>query len=263
MSTPSGGIRLTPIPRLAQGGRWRVEAMRSYSSDVLLWFTRGQGRITVSGNTRGYGAHNAIYIPAGTMHGFSMNTSGYGIAVFLHPNLKLGMPDRHLHLRVRDAMPQAELNNILDNLQRELESNAPESNRAALFHAGLLSVWLTRTAASTASDMIIRDKSTKILARYTELVEQGYKTGRGIGDYASALGITPTHLTRICKQSCGKSASGLLSDRLMFEARKLLKDTQLPVQNVSEQLGFKSAAYFSRVFHNQTGMTPSAFRKGR
>ena len=52
--------RLVPVGRLANGGRWRVEAMRAYSEPVLLWFTRGQGRITVGGITRGYGAHNAI-----------------------------------------------------------------------------------------------------------------------------------------------------------------------------------------------------------
>ena len=42
-------LRLVPIPRLASGGRWRVEAMRAYAEPLLLWFTRGQGRITVGG----------------------------------------------------------------------------------------------------------------------------------------------------------------------------------------------------------------------
>ncbi len=55
LSAPSH-LRLMAIPRLAAGGRWRVEAMRSLSEPLLLWFTRGQGRITVAGVTRGYGA---------------------------------------------------------------------------------------------------------------------------------------------------------------------------------------------------------------
>ena len=58
-------LRLVAIPRLAAGGRWRVEAMRSLSEPCLLWFTKGQGRITIAGVTRGYTAHNAIFIPAG------------------------------------------------------------------------------------------------------------------------------------------------------------------------------------------------------
>ncbi|MGB3314183.1 MAG: hypothetical protein WBB85_07205, partial [Albidovulum sp.] len=55
-------LRIVPIPRLAAGGRWRVEAMRSLSEPMLLWFTKGQGRITIAGSTRGYTANNAVFI---------------------------------------------------------------------------------------------------------------------------------------------------------------------------------------------------------
>jgi len=50
--TPVSRPRLVAIPRLAAGGKWRVEAMRSLSEPCLLWFTKGQGRITISGVTR-------------------------------------------------------------------------------------------------------------------------------------------------------------------------------------------------------------------
>ena len=42
-------LRVTAIPRLAANGRWRVEAMRALSEPMLLWFTKGQGRITIAG----------------------------------------------------------------------------------------------------------------------------------------------------------------------------------------------------------------------
>ena len=75
-SAPSQ-LRLMPIARLAQGGRWRIEAMRSLSEPCLLWFTRGQGRITVGGVTRGYGVHtvaslNSIMVDATGMCGACM-----------------------------------------------------------------------------------------------------------------------------------------------------------------------------------------------
>jgi hypothetical protein len=61
---PSGSqARLMAIPRLAAGGRWRVEAMRSLSEPMLLWFTKGQGRITVAGVTRGYEVVLKIDLP--------------------------------------------------------------------------------------------------------------------------------------------------------------------------------------------------------
>lgn len=44
-------------------------------------------------------------------------------------------------------------------------------------------------------------------------------------------------------------------------ARELLKNTQLPIGRISDQLGFESAPYFSRVFKRKTGLTPGGFRR--
>ena len=72
LTDPDAGFRVLSLQRMAQGERWRTEAMRSYGRPVLLWFTRGQGSVTISGTTRGYGPHHAIVRPAGTMHGLAM-----------------------------------------------------------------------------------------------------------------------------------------------------------------------------------------------
>jgi len=80
---------------------------------------------------------------------------------------------------------------------------------------------------------------------------------------AAALGVTPTHLTRCCRAACGRSAIDLLQDRRIFEARRLLAETSLPVGRVGESLGFASAAYFTRAFQHLTGLTPSAFRRAQ
>ena len=74
---PVPGFRVVPLGRLAQGGRWRTEAMRGYPNPVLMWFTRGQGRFTMAGVTRGFGAHNAFFLPPGTMHGFEVTAQVY------------------------------------------------------------------------------------------------------------------------------------------------------------------------------------------
>lgn len=254
-------FRLVPIPRLAQGGRWRVEAMRSLSEPLLLWFTRGQGRVTVAGVTRGYGAHNAIYIPAGTMHGFELGAQVYGTAVFFGRGNDLDLPERPHHLRIRESGPQNELSGILDNIQRESETGKPGHNRAARHHLGLLGVWLERQIEATQAEDLRPDAARRLIARFTEMLEREFRSGLGIADYATALGVTPTHLTRVCNQTCGRPASDLVHDRTLFEARRLLRETDLPVNRIASGLGFASAAYFTRAFQARTGQTPSRFRK--
>lgn len=256
-------FRLVAIPRLAAGGRWRVEAMRSLSEACFLWFTKGQGRITMAGVTRGYTAHNGIFIPPGVMHGFEVGPQVFGMAVFFGKNCPVALPSQPLHLRIREVHAQQELNVTLDAIQRELDATSPAHLRAAQHHLGLLGVWIERQAAKAMGETPRPDAAWRLVARYTELMERQFRSGAGVGDMAQQLGVTPTHLTRCCRQASGRSAIELLQDRRIFEARKMLAETRLPVGQIGSALGFTSAAYFTRAFQHRTGTSPTAFRRSQ
>ena len=254
-------LRLVAIPRLAAGGRWRVEAMRAISEPMFLWFTKGQGRITIAGVTRGYTANNAVFIPPGVMHGFEVGPSVFGTALFFGRGSTVALPALPQHLRIRETHAQQELNIILDSMARELGSDVPAHDRATRHYLGLLSVWLERQAVRGAPDVPKPDAARRLVARYTSLMEQEFRTGTGVGDMAATLGVTSTHLTRCCRIACGRSAIEVLQDRRIFEARILLAETRLPVARIGEALGFTSPAYFTRAFQHLTGRTPTAFRR--
>jgi len=281
---PDTGPRIVLIPRLAAGGRWRIEAMRSLREPVLFWFTQGAGRITVAGTTRGYGAHNAVFVPAGVMHGFEMTGRVFGTAAFFGRNHGLTLPAAPQHLRIRDTAAQQELGAILDSAQRELEGGRPGAVRAAQHHLGLAAIWLDRQASMAEAAQArpapvpqpgrAPDRAPEIAGagataaaarrlaeRYARLLERDYRSGMAVADFAAALGVTPTHLTRACKAASGRAAHALLQDRVLYEARRLLAETDLPVMRVAETLGFRSPAYFTRAFHHKVGVTPSAFRR--
>lgn len=256
-------FRVTPLNRFTMGGRWRTEAMRSYRQPLLLWFTRGQGRMTVSGVTRGFGPHNLVYLPAGTMHGFDSIGQLFGQAVFLANDPALMLPDDPLHLRFREASQQGELNILIDTLNREIDADLPAKDRALMHHAGLISVWLERQMALMPEFEMNPDASRRLAAAFTALVEKEFHSGASIAHYAAELGVTPTHLSRACNVASGRPASAILADRVHFEARRMLAETKLPVKDIAQQLGFRSPAYFTRAFHKVTGVTPSAFRQSR
>ncbi len=254
-------LRVTAIPRLASGGRWRVEAMRAISEPMFLWFTKGQGRITIAGVTRGYTAHNAVFIPPGVMHGFEVGPQVFGTAVFFGRDTDVTLPETAQHLRIREVHAQQEINVILDSLQREMESDIPAHDRATRHYLGLLSVWLERQTVKAAPETPKPDAARRLVARYTALMEQEFRKGTGVGAFAAALGVTPTHLTRCCRIACGRSAIEVLQDRRIFEARRMLAETKLPVARIGEALGFASPAYFTRSFQHLTGRSPTAFRR--
>lgn len=257
--------RVLPLGRgsgtLSSAEKWQMQAMRSHRTPTLLWFTRGQGRITVSGVTRGFGPHNLLFLPTRTMYGFDPVGQVMGYRVHLPDDPALALPEEPLHMRFRDVMQQNEITGMIEALQREIEGNQPGRDRAMALQAGMLAVWLERQMSVMPDYDLTPDASRRLAAAFTALVEDELRQGHTVAHFAAELGVTPTHLTRACNIACGRSASAILADRLHFEARRLLTETDLPIHKVAEKLGFHSAAYFSRAFHKHTGVSPREFRQ--
>lgn len=261
IETDAAQIRLSSLHSLTQGGDWRSRAMRSHAAPRLLWITRGQGRISVSGLTRGFGAHSVIFLPARTMHGFHFAGPVFGSIVAFAPNQEAGLPSTPCHFRIRDAQAQAELTLLIDQIQRETQQAQPAAPRAIGHYGGLITVWLERQRACNEDTFAARDAAQRLALRFGALVEAEFRTPLSISDYAARLGVSPTHLTRVCKESCGMTASAFLSARKIAEARRLLADTRRPIKDIAAELGFASPAYFTRSFHARIGMAPGAFRR--
>ncbi len=255
-------LALTAITYGGPASRWRTEAMRSHETPRLIHITKGQGRITVAGLTNGYGPNNLIFIPAHTMYGMEVGPTVF--AQLLSLPSSTDWPETPFHLRLRDVVTQKELQNLMEAVERELQPNGDP--RAALCHLGLLSIYVERQLQARDPETVDARRNSaaaKLVARYTEMIAHDFHSDRGVADYAAALNVTSTHLTRCCKQTCDRSALELLNDRIHFEACTLLRDTHTPIQDVAKALGFQSAAYFTRSFQEKSGQTPSDFRRNR
>lgn len=76
------------------------------------------------------------------------------------------------------------------------------------------------------------------------------------------FGFHPNSLNRLFVQYTGFSLHQyLLNDRLR-RAVVLLESTDLPVAVVAERVGFEDSSYFTRLFREKIGCTPTAYRKG-
>ncbi len=254
---------LTALTFGGQASRWRTEAMRSHDTGRLIHITKGQGRITVAGLTGGYGPNNLIFIPPKTMYGIELGPTVFGQILTL-PADQMQEYNSPFHLRLLDVVNQKELQGLFEAIERELQPNG--DRRAALCHLGLLNIFVERQCRAQptgTADHRRNSAAARLVARYTGLIAQDYMQDRSVADYAAALNVTPTHLTRSCKQTCDRSALGLLNDRIYFEACRLLRDTPMPVQDIAKSLGFQSAAYFTRSFQSKSGQTPSGFRRNK
>ncbi len=82
-----------------------------------------------------------------------------------------------------------------------------------------------------------------------------------IKDFASHLHIHPTHFSNTIKLSTGKSPCDFVEKRVMEEAKKMLKETAMPIAGICYRLTFNEPTNFTKFFKAIEGMTPKQYRK--
>ena len=68
---PLSRIKVQTFAQLTKGEPWLLEQLHVRNHHILLWTTRGQGRVLLHGLRRGFGPHNALFIPAGKLLAFA------------------------------------------------------------------------------------------------------------------------------------------------------------------------------------------------
>lgn len=96
--------------------------------------------------------------------------------------------------------------------------------------------------------------------QFEQILEQYYATEKSPSYYAYKMNITLKHLNRISKEILNQTVTELITTRVVLEAKRLLINPKLSINQVAEVLGFDHYSYFTKLFKKQTGVTPSAFR---
>lgn len=78
---------------------------------------------------------------------------------------------------------------------------------------------------------------------------------------AREVELSPTRAKEVFRSAFGCGIMTYFNHLKIWQAKRLLNDHSLTVEQVSQQLGFSSPSYFSRAFLKQTGETPTAFRQ--
>ncbi|MEM9649403.1 MAG: helix-turn-helix transcriptional regulator [Bacteroidota bacterium] len=111
--------------------------------------------------------------------------------------------------------------------------------------------------------------SDRISSLFQELLERQFpieSTGQRMAlrtpsDFANQLSIHINHLNRALKESGEKSTSTLIAQRVVQEAKILIRHTNWNVSEIGYALGFEETAHFSNFFKKHTDLSPLNFRK--
>jgi len=110
-------------------------------------------------------------------------------------------------------------------------------------------------------DKLNQNSKGNILRSYELLIDRHFARQQHLAFYAGQLHISPNYLNAVCKNTLAKSAKLLLNERILLEAKRLLRHSDLNVNGISEYLNFTTSSYFIRFFRKMEGCTPLDFKQ--
>lgn len=99
------------------------------------------------------------------------------------------------------------------------------------------------------------------ILKFINLVNEFYPQNHDVQFYADKLNITPNYLNKITKIYLGVNARDYIFNRIISEAKILLRLTHININEVAYRLGFDNTNYFIKCFKKIVGTTPGEYQK--
>lgn len=110
-------------------------------------------------------------------------------------------------------------------------------------------------------ELIYHEKKSDYAEEALNYIESHYCDPITIQDIAGHLNINRSYLHRLFKSFTGISIQTYLLDYRIRQACILLKNTELSVRAVAHSVSYADPLYFSRLFRQKKGVSPSEYRK--
>lgn len=228
-----------------------------FDEGCLLGFSPGQVFETEHNNEKGKLAGWTIYFHPDFLsnHPLADKINAYGFFDY--------QANEALHLSEKE---QNSLIEILKKIEEEYSNNIDQfSQEVILSNIDLLLSHIKRyynrqflTRNSVNSDLL--GQFEKLLKNYfdsKEIEEKGLPT---VQCFSSKMNLSANYLSDLLKRETGKNAQEHIHFQLIHKAKNLLLNSNATVAEIAYRLGFEHPSYFSRLFKNKMGVTPTEFR---
>ncbi len=142
-----------------------------------------------------------------------------------------------------------------------------EFNHAAPFAGASIRAWL-RILFARAHRLYQVNHSVaeptagaRLIRQFHLSVERHFREEFTLAEYARELGVTANHLNDVVREEAKQSAGGVVRQRKLLDAKRLLSHSEMSVSEIGYHIGFQDPSYFSRFFRREMGLAPAAFRE--
>jgi AraC family transcriptional activator of pobA len=257
------------IPARSSRNAWEILPHRHRSYFQVLYQSAGSGECLTADACSPLRPPVVVTIPPGAVHGFRFSDDVEGWVLTVAGERVLSVVEaapevggllvrpQVIELAGREAEPA--IGSAFSMISSELMGLRPA--RGVLMDAQLRSIVILLARLAESRDGSPASAALRHAVQFREQLDSSYREEHSAGFYAHRLGISHTHLNRVCHAAFGKTALEVIHDRLVLEASRDLALTAMTVQDISRSLGFDDGAYFSRLFKKVAGTSPMSFRR--
>lgn len=107
----------------------------------------------------------------------------------------------------------------------------------------------------------LEHRHSSIVRKFKNDVEQNFAQWRQVNDYAQAQNLSSNYLNEVIKAETGTSAKDFILNRLILEAKRLARYSDLSAKQIAFSLGYEDVSQFSKFFKKCVGLTFSEFKE--
>jgi AraC family transcriptional regulator, transcriptional activator of pobA len=239
----------------------------------LIWMRSGSGHHLIDGRRVPARPGSITLIGRGQVHVFECAEGVQGAVVRFGEELLSGGTEQRVvpgwllagQCGRTVAVPAEEterLDSVINALRAEVRR--PRDAQSVELQRQLISVillWIERWYDAARTQVREADDSdVQLLRRFVTRLESDYAQHHDAAHYADTLAVPPAALSRALSRATGSSTKELVTDRVMVEAARLLRFSDLTAQQIAQRVGFSDPLYFSRAFKRHHGESPTAYR---
>ena len=151
---------------------------------------------------------------------------------------------------------------LLDNIEYELQDKEDEWRTIVRTYLIQLFAFTARYINRSLKNPPCKSKDAELVHSVIEMLESEYDDCElTLDSVAKRLYLSSSHLSRSFKQHTGQLFSEYLREIRLKHSAKLLLESELAVDKIVSQCGFRDTSVFYRNFREAFDMTPQIFRQ--
>lgn len=100
-----------------------------------------------------------------------------------------------------------------------------------------------------------------IAMKFMQLIVTNGRKWNEVSQYSTELCVTPVYLSRLIKSITGKTAMDWINEARISEAKIMMRNKDISIQEIAEELNFSDQSSFGKFFKKHAGVSPLEYKK--